>query len=503
MDLGAALESRRYTKAMMMDAPDPRVEFPKISDDELNAFEAKLQEQGTRGRRVPRPNPPTPDPRETPQELATPAKYVMDMATYATKAYQPKVAKMREADIRAKFVDADPQKQATNFPFGADALLRCPAPAVDAATYAKHVAPPPRTARRRPGPSDLKGLAAREPSFGADVERVVFAYLEQAALEAFKKSGRYRTYLRFLRIQQNKPKLDDFNPFRVLGRGGFGKVNACRTYTTGRMYAMKSCIKKHVKKGNAFQLCANEHAALKALDSPFTVNLKYAFATKEELVLIMDLCMGGDLRYWLKAEGKFADERTKYYAARTILALRDIHAIDLVYRDLKPENVLAVPYKEGMKGCSGTSGYIPPEAVAGDVYDKTADFFALGCLVYECFNGRSPYRTEAAHDWLVNEFKKPEPEDSGDKKKKKKPQPGDLDDKDKIPFVPPANGQHVPDEIDIGEFPDLGKKVKLEPGDFDEDAWTFVSPKAFGTEIVWFLKWKEKKDATPQPPPLA
>ena len=75
-------------------------------------------------------------------------------------------------------------------------------------------------------------------------------------------------------------------------------------------------------------------------------------------------------------------------------------------------------------------------------------------------------------------------------------EPGDLDDKDKIPFVPPANGQHVPDEIDIGEFPDLGKKVKLEPGDFDEDAWTFVSPKAFGTEIVWFLKWKEKKDAT-------
>lgn len=37
--------------------------------------------------------------------------------------------------------------------------------------------------------------------------------------------------------------------------------------------------------------------------------------------------------------------------------------------------------------------------------------------------------------------------------------------------------------------------MKIEPGDFDEEAWTFVSPKAFGTEIVWFLKWKEKKDA--------
>ena len=53
--------------------------------------------------------------------------------------------------------------------------------------------------------------------------------------ERFKSSGRYRTYLRFLRIQKNKPDELNFNTFRVLGKGGFGIVNACRTYTTGRM----------------------------------------------------------------------------------------------------------------------------------------------------------------------------------------------------------------------------------------------------------------------------
>lgn len=84
-------------------------------------------------------------------------------------------------------------------------------------------------------------------------------------------------------------------------------------------YAMKSCFKKHVKKNNGRKLCDNEHLALKQLDSPYTVNLKsrflasdihthpserrpcrYAFMTKDELVLIMDLCMGGDLRRALR-----------------------------------------------------------------------------------------------------------------------------------------------------------------------------------------------------------
>ena len=55
---------------------------------------------------------------------------------------------------------------------------------------------------------------------------------------------------------------------------------------------------------------------------------------------------------------------------------------------------------------------------------------------------------------------------------------GTLDDKASVPFTPPANGQHVPDPLDIGDFKNVGKQVKIEPGDFDEAAWTFASSPA-------------------------
>ena len=92
---------------------------------------------------------------------------------------------------------------------------------------------------------------------------------------------------------------------RTVGKGGFGIVYGCRTYYTGRMYAMKLCDKKHVKKGNAKHLCDNEHWALSLLDSPFTVNLKYAYQTSRALVLIIDLALGGDLKYWMEKKAKF------------------------------------------------------------------------------------------------------------------------------------------------------------------------------------------------------
>lgn len=134
----------------------------------------------------------------------------------------------------------------------------------------------------------------------ATIEAIVFAYMEKHAFARFLESGRFRTFLRFKKISMMKsfflvprpnfgrgaiaarepslparparrPKMDDFNAFRALGRGGFGKVNACRTYTTGKMYAMKCCHKKHVKKNNGRKLCDNEHLALSKLASPYTV----------------------------------------------------------------------------------------------------------------------------------------------------------------------------------------------------------------------------------------
>ena len=72
------------------------------------------------------------------------------------------------------------------------------------------------------------------------------------------------------------------------------------------------------------------------------MGLKYAFhdAESSRLVLVIDLMMGGDLKYWLSQHKCFGFEASRYYAARTLLGLKALHDRDFVYRDVKPENML-------------------------------------------------------------------------------------------------------------------------------------------------------------------
>ena len=58
------------------------------------------------------------------------------------------------------------------------------------------------------------------------------------------------------------------------------------------------------------------------------------------MVLVIDLMMGGDLKYWLSQHKCFGFEASRYYAARTLLGLKALHDRDFVYRDVKPENML-------------------------------------------------------------------------------------------------------------------------------------------------------------------
>ena len=88
----------------------------------------------------------------------------------------------------------------------------------------------------------------------------------------------------------------------------------------------------------------DERRALAVVDSPFAVGLKYAFhdAESSRLVLVIDLMMGGDLKYWLSQHKCFGFEASRYYAARTLLGLKALHDRDFVYRDVKPENMLVL-----------------------------------------------------------------------------------------------------------------------------------------------------------------
>jgi len=70
------------------------------------------------------------------------------------------------------------------------------------------------------------------------------------------------------------------------------------------------------------------------------VHLVYAFQTEDKLYMVMDFVNGGELFFHLKKSRRFKENRAKYYAAEIFLGLNHLHNQNIIYRDLKPENVL-------------------------------------------------------------------------------------------------------------------------------------------------------------------
>eukprot|EP00596_Hydrurales_sp_CCMP1899_P010160 CAMPEP_0119055114 /NCGR_PEP_ID=MMETSP1177-20130426/75519_1 /TAXON_ID=2985 /ORGANISM="Ochromonas sp, Strain CCMP1899" /LENGTH=607 /DNA_ID=CAMNT_0007035569 /DNA_START=227 /DNA_END=2047 /DNA_ORIENTATION=+ len=253
-----------------------------------------------------------------------------------------------------------------------------------------------------------------------ELDEIVFSYLRDAYYESFKRSIWWTKHHQYLCLTERKVVEDDFAIFRVLGRGGFGLVNACKRCTTGKLYAMKMLNKKRIKMKKAEALCLQERNILAIIHSPYVVCLKYAFATPTDLYLILDLMTGGDLGFHLTRKGRFSEKEAKYYAARTLLGLASMHEKNIVYRDLKPENILMDEEgytkisdlglackvgRSGLSGTCGTRGYWAPEMLRRDSQDKrerysvTVDWFSFGCCVYEFMYGISPFRTDKARKW--------------------------------------------------------------------------------------------------------
>ncbi|CAN0539617.1 unnamed protein product, partial [Ectocarpus sp. 12 AP-2014] len=118
----------------------------------------------------------------------------------------------------------------------------------------------------------------------------------------------------------------------------------CKRGSSGKLFAMKVMNKRRIKIRQSEDLCWNERRILEALGSPFVVSLKYAFESKNDLFLILDLMTGGDLGFHLQHLGIFTKVMAQYYTARTVLGIQHLHQKGIVYRDLKPENVMLDEY---------------------------------------------------------------------------------------------------------------------------------------------------------------
>lgn len=212
--------------------------------------------------------------------------------------------------------------------------------------------------------------------------------------------------------------IDDFELLKVLGKGSFGKVFLVRVIGTVEYYAMKVLNKSEVKRRRQIEHTKTELKVMGAADHPFICHLRYAFQTETRLFMVSDFCQGGELFYHLKQKKSFSNSMVRFYSAEIALALEYLHRHNIVYRDIKPENVLLddsghvnitdfglsrdniSDSASGATTFCGTPEYLSPEMLLArsrdgkrnkKSYGLSVDWWGLGILMYEMFFGWPPF----------------------------------------------------------------------------------------------------------------
>ncbi|XP_048844194.1 serine/threonine-protein kinase 32C-like [Brienomyrus brachyistius] len=205
---------------------------------------------------------------------------------------------------------------------------------------------------------------------------------------------------------------DHFQILRAIGKGSFGKVCIVQKRDTEKMYAMKYMNKQQCIERDEVPNVFRELEILQDIEHVFLVNLWYSFQDEEDMFMVVDLLLGGDLRYHLQQNVQFSDEAVKLYLCEMALGLDYLQSQHIIHRDIKPDNILldeqghahltdfniATVIKDGERATAlaGTKPYMAPEIFqsfvsGGTGYAFEVDWWSLGVTAYEVLRGLRPY----------------------------------------------------------------------------------------------------------------
>jgi len=135
-------------------------------------------------------------------------------------------------------------------------------------------------------------------------------------------------------------RIEDFELLQVIGTGTFGHVRLAKHKATGQHFAMKVQKKQDIIRLKQVEHVLSEKKILAFMDHPFIVRMPAAFQDSNNLYMVLELVIGGEIFSHLRKAGRFSNETSRLYAAQIVLAICHLHERDIVYRDLKPENLL-------------------------------------------------------------------------------------------------------------------------------------------------------------------
>ena len=229
--------------------------------------------------------------------------------------------------------------------------------------------------------------------------------LEKSDFEDIIKNELKEYLINRLYLQDDKIQLEDLVFYKCLGVGTYGQVSLVKNNKNNYYYAIKNISKKQILTCKLMSNIELERAILLKIDHPFIVKLVKTLKSEKYIYYLMDYIKGKELFSVIRDIGLLNKEQAQFYSASIILAVDYLHQRKIIFRDIKPENIMvlengyiklidfgtAKEIKDKTKSIIGTPQYMAPEVILGDLYSFEIDYWSIGICLYEFCCGILPF----------------------------------------------------------------------------------------------------------------
>ncbi|KAL3285204.1 hypothetical protein HHI36_019319 [Cryptolaemus montrouzieri] len=226
------------------------------------------------------------------------------------------------------------------------------------------------------------------------------------------KEKSYEDHQKLNGVEEDKEfdyiRIDDLEVIATLGVGGFGRVELVQyTRKPSLTFALKCLKKQHIVDTQQQRHVFSERNVMLSCRSPFITRLYRTFKDSKYVYMLLEACLGGEVWTTLRDRGCFDDHTARFISACVVEAFDYLHSRGIIYRDLKPENLLLdlngyvklvdfgfsknLGYTGKTWTFCGTPEYVAPETILNKGHDRAVDYWALGILLHELLTGNPPF----------------------------------------------------------------------------------------------------------------